>query len=264
MSEGALAADTAQTHVYLGVGEGRFASRSTLKALSQLGIESTAVILPFHYLPCEPVNIERTLIEVPQLLSQKLTERAGTHGPVSLLGHSQGGGGIIIAASEAPELYNAVGAWSPVALTSKALGKELPEQRLEFFKRFLLQNSVRIEQIPLLHPGNLIAGLEIFSFIAHDAFGKRLIPKLNYALTVDGLDKITKLAQKLEHVAIFGAIHDPVFKITEYAEALAAVGLEHLLHIVPGSHSSPLTKPGQAQLEAVGAWLLGTRDHLAA
>jgi pimeloyl-ACP methyl ester carboxylesterase len=259
IAEGALEPGAAQTHVYLGMGEGKHASLAALKTLSAMGIASTAVILPFHHLARTPDNFKRTLIDVPQLIAKELNGRADTTTPTSIIGHSQSGYAALLTASEAPELFDNVAAWSTVGLTSEAFGTTPDEKRKEFYRRMFRENLRERDQHPLHHPGNIVAGMEIGRFLLADFIKGRLKPKVDYALNLTGLDQVQKLVAANRNVAIFGAENDPLFPKAEYLAALGSVGLERLFHTIPGSHSNPLAAAGREQLTAIGNWLTQSR-----
>jgi hypothetical protein len=261
VAEGALEEGTPQNHVYLGMGEHGFASRSTLKTLHEIGVPGVAAVLPFHHLPCTDANIERTIIEAPHAIAQEMNRRANNGSapvPVGTIGHSQGAS-VFLSGNRAPELFDIIGAWSPDGLTSDNFGSTSGEKKKEFFNRFL-QNILCIEQNPVFHPGNIIAAAEILNLLLADCLNGRVNTKFDYALNVNLIGPIMELVDAGKSVAIFGPESDPIFPGQEYLEALGKVGLAHIFQRVSGSHTNPLVRPGKKQLQVVGNWLLESRN----
>lgn len=263
---GATELGTEQTHLYLGMGEGKFATRAGLRVLGTMSIAAVGIVLPFHHLPANAANIERVLKEVPIALAAEMNGRAGNalDREVSLLGHSQSGGAVLLAAGEAPELFDIVGAWAPVGLTSEYFGSTAREKRIEFFRRLLLENSFRPEQNLIRYPTNLIAGSEIMSRVIADGLARRLFTKVDYALgelpnaegqMLDLRRSVKALGEYGRDVRIFGGATDPLFRPDEYRASLTEFGLEDVFEEVPGSHASPMVSAGRAQLKIVAAWV---------
>lgn len=103
---------------------------------------------------------------------------------------------------------------------------------------------------PFVYKGNWRASIEVGSRAMSDVLSGRLWPKVDYAIEQDFTSDIAKLRN--EHpLRIFVGEDDLLFKTSELAYALGTVGCRDLLQLVPGSHSSLLTRSGSAQLETV-------------
>jgi len=123
----------------------------------------------------------------------------------------------------------------------------------------VLRNIARREQSPFLS-GNIRAALEIG---AHAIEGNRLgrvIPELNYGLNHEGPRIIRGLVDSSVQVGILGAERD-IFLPREYLTALGKVGLEHIYHQIPGSHSNTLSKAGRKQMGLLAEWLIQSRQQ---
>jgi pimeloyl-ACP methyl ester carboxylesterase len=260
MTEGADAPNADQTHVYLGLGEERFASKGALKTLGKNGLAAISVVLPFHHLPPEPKYFEQVLEEVPIAFAVEMQERTDSNKPASLIGHSQGGGVVLIAGSQAPDLFDNIAAISPVGLNGNFMGDTPEAKRAEFIKRFMVYNAIMHTSQWPHHLGNFVAGPEIGSRVAKDIYQKRFVPKLNYALNVDGVPIVEAAVDGGCNVAVFAAENDPVFPPSELRASLETAGLEHLLTTVPGSHSSPLVRGGRKQFEIAAQWIVNSRQ----
>lgn len=260
IADGALDEGVEQTHLYLGLGENKLASRAGLQIMGRAGLNGIATILPFHHLPCTPANIERTLVEAPQAIIEEMNQRAGNESdsPISAVLHSQGGG-VLLSAADAPELFSTIGAWSPAGLTPEAFGDTLKQKRRVFYRRLLLQNVLKNDQNPFRYPSNLVVGVETGKQIAGDMMKRRLSDKLDYALGVQGIQAVKALAESDTDIAIFSGENDPLFRVEEYMRSLGTVGLTHLFYSIPGSHSNPLTPVGRQQLEIVTDWVIDSR-----
>lgn len=248
-------------HFYGGLGEKHLATQAGVNILGELGLKTAGVYLTFDVLEPTRANIQRTIQEAPIAVVQQLNEQAGRPADTKtkLIGKSQGGGVVFTTASQAPELYGAIGSLAPVGLNREFLGSTLDERRQEFYKRLAFINLLRSEQNPLLHPGNLPAGYELGRQVISDILARfeghsRLKAKVDLAMEMDLADDIKRLVSD-HNIRIFVGEKDPIFKPFEIVQTLGQVGLTDLVETVPGSHSSTLTRTGKAQLTRVGQWI---------
>jgi pimeloyl-ACP methyl ester carboxylesterase len=254
-----------QLHYYGGLGVETIVTRRAVRTLSRYNLPAVGVILRFTLDPTV-ANLERTVVEVPQYIAAIFNERVGDRPdtPIDLFGDSQGGAVVLMAASKAPERYGAIAASKPAGFNSDMLGNTLKERRREFYIRFAIRNRRQVEQNVIRDPTNLIVTFEVSKRLFGDAF--RMFPpcshlagKLNYALGLDltalpnGFEPLSKLAET-HPLAIFAGRTDPLFQVHEYRTTLRRAGLENLLHIMPGSHTSPGNRGGIEQTGPVAVW----------
>lgn len=253
----ALAEGSSQTHLYLGLGEEETAGPLGLEVARTNGIDAVNVIYRFEALPCTRANIERTVIEVPHMVSRALNERAGNPAdtPVDLMGSSQGGGGVIMTASEAPEKFGAIATLGPVGLTPEAFGDHPFEKKARFMWRLAVVNGLlRPENTVLRDRGNWEALRAVGGRAVKDIVSRRLGPKLDFALSQSLATDVARLATDHD-IAIFATTKDPVFRIHELRAALEGVGASSLLHEIPGPHATVFNRAGRTALSHAVGWL---------
>lgn len=258
----ALVEGDQQLHFYPGLGEELRATPKGIHTLGEKGLAGVGVILPFHYLPAEARNVERTIVEVPHAIAEEYNGLAGNpvDMPVDVIGHSQGGGAVIKTASEAPEKFGAIAAWAPVALTSEAFGNTPEGKRHQFIWRLGVLNVLKREQSMFLDVGNFAAMSETLGRVISDVRARRLSTKLDYALSLDLTGDVKGLSGDHD-LAVFAGDTDPLFRVAEYQDSLRGIGAEDLLVVIPGSHATINNRGGRRQLGIVADWMVGVRKR---
>lgn len=246
-----------EVHFYGGLGEETHATTRAVQMLGDLNIRAAGVILPFHHLEPTQANIRRTVVEAPHVIVQEMNNRIGKPADtkVNLVGKSQGGGLVLLTASEAPELFNAIASWAPAGLTNEFLGTSVSDRQRQFLWRLIARNNMRLEQWLIPGTGNPTGGWEIVKRAASDIRAHRLEPKLRFAMDIDDAPERTKTLAFDHPLRIFAGEQDPVFKVAEILHTLGRVGLEGVVKTIPGSHASLLTKMAKTQLAIIVDWL---------
>jgi hypothetical protein len=262
-----------QVHLYAGIREEGKAAIHAMEVLDGLKIPASAVILPFDILEPTSDNIEKVIVEGPREFARHQNIRSGKNedSPVDLLGSSQGGGAVIMAADETPELFDAIAARAPVGLNQDAFGdindSTDSTRRRKFIYRFAFENAVKSGQMPLhfksphMDIGNIIGQYEVTKGLIDDIGAHRLGPKLDFALSRSLAGAVSKLRQENHPINIFVGEDDPVFRLSELLKTLGTVGCADLVTPMKGmSHSSIMSNAGTRQLEVAASWLKSVKD----
>jgi pimeloyl-ACP methyl ester carboxylesterase len=257
--------EVADLHLYPGFGEERRSTERAIQLLSEIGVPTAGVVLPFHILEPTIANLHRTIIEAPVAIAETLNEQANrpTCSPVNIIGKSQGGGVALATAAEAPELFGALGIISPVGLTPESFGDTASQRRRNFIWRLGVVNSFTLSMNPLLDPGNFTATREVLKRTLDDVRAGRLKNKLDLAFSLDLTDSVKQLAE--DHpIKIFVGEKDKVFRPNELRQSLGRIGCEDLLELTEGSHVPILNHRGAQQLTIAGNWIKAIRsgEHL--
>jgi hypothetical protein len=264
-----------QVHVYAGIREENRAAIHAMEVLDKLKIPASAIILPFHYLPANDANIKRVIVEGPREFARHQNIRSGKSedSPVDLLGSSQGGGAVIMAADETPELFDAIAARAPVGLNQEAFG-DVDKRRgglreLKFMYRLAVENAFKGDQMPLhfksphVDIGNILGQYEVMKGLIDDAGAHRLGPKLNFALSRSLANQVSNLRKENHPINIFVGEDDPIFRLSEIIATLGEVGCDDLITTMEGaSHSAIMSNAGTRQLEIAANWLKSTRGTI--
>lgn len=250
--------DTAQQyHVYGGLGCEQLGTRRMIRRISEQGLVGAAgVVIDFRHLPPSEANIMRAIKEVPVAAAVAFNEASNnsTDSHVNVLGHSQGGGVVLLNVTEAPELFGAVAAIAPVGINRASFGHRPSEKLKTFSKRYFQNAFLKIDQNVLIHPSNIPSVYEGGKMIIGDALHGRAHRKINFALDIDLIPGVQRIAEG-HSVRIFAGENDPIFRLSELCASLGECGLAHLIEVVPGSHTFPTSSTQAAQLKPAVNWL---------
>jgi hypothetical protein len=241
----------------MGFGEGMDGATALVSRLHKIsGMAVLAIVPPFNAVAAKASNLTKGLDSLVNDAVHHVTDEMGEGLPVYLGGNSRGGGMAVIASRTGP--CEAVGALSPLGLTSDVLGPPGIRRRAELGRRLL--RTVRECSWDA-------AGRKVFQGAVGELGGiafsspagySRVNGALDYALSDDlqsqAHQNLIDLCADEVPAQVFGADWDSLFPYHEYAATLGAIGCGHLLESVPGFHACMEGVQGQAQLEVVGRW----------
>ncbi len=254
---GATREGAEQYHVYGGLGCERLGNRRMVRRISEQGLLGSAgVVIDFRHLPPSDANIMRAIKEVPLAAVEAFNEasKKPSETRVNVLGHSQGGGVVLLNAAEAPELFGAVAAIAPVGINRASFGHRPSEKLKTFSKRYFQNAFLKMDQNVLIHPSNIPSVYEGGKMILGDVLHGRAHKKIGLALDIDLIPNTEHLVEE-HNVRIFVGENDPIFRLSELQASLGECGLAHLIEAVPGSHTFPTSSTQAAQLKPAVNWL---------
>ncbi len=249
LSDGARSIADVNALMVMGMGEEypNVAGRA-VRTLGSCGLSAAALMLPFR---------EFAPQELPWLVHEAVPKFAANLGgnPRTITGHSRGGGVALVTAGEAPELFSAVSALAPAALTNHHLGPT-PEAR-----RKMLSTELGIRNNFMQWPSR--AGFLATRNADHELRLHRQRGGLRTAIDYALSDELGRFAAKgvsamvgaSKPAKIFVGRRDPFSRHEHIQSVLESLGCTDLLESVPGAHASMGSRSGRKQLHMMGKWI---------
>lgn len=254
VGDNALLPGSDPAHLYPGYGEERMGIAAAIKFLNLLNRPTIAVQLP-DSITRDSKTLEMVAVEAPRAVAQWFNETAGrpSSRPVDVLGNSKGAGVLLMAAAHDPEQYGAMGLIGPIGVTNKYLGETEGQRLRNYFWRIAVLNNLKPDHNPLTDPTNLLSFYEYAVRIAKDIKSGVLKTKLDLAFSLDLAETATILAQ--DHpLRLFLGEDDELFTTEDYRGSLGEDVYSANTEVIPGSHSSMITKMGRKQLRSASDW----------